>query len=110
MLRTTDYGLRTTDYLKKTIIDIDGSFGEGGGQSLRTSVALSLITGQPFHLRNLRARRSKPGLRPQHLMCVQAAATIGQAQLRGASLGSSDLEFQPGQVTPGKYHFAIGTA
>jgi RNA 3'-terminal phosphate cyclase (ATP) len=92
------------------MIDIDGSFGEGGGQILRTSLALSLITGKPFHLRNLRARRSKPGLRPQHLMSVRAATAIGQAQVRGASLGSSDLVFQPGEVTPGRYHFAIGTA
>jgi RNA 3'-terminal phosphate cyclase (ATP) len=92
------------------MIDIDGSFGEGGGQILRTSLALSLITGRPFHLRNLRARRSKPGLRPQHLMSVQAATAIGQAQVRGAALGSSELVFQPGEVAPGSYHFAIGTA
>src|SRR5207248_8749894 len=92
------------------MIELDGSFGEGGGQILRSSLALSLLTGQPFHLRNLRARRTKPGLQPQHLMCVQAAAAIGQAQVRGASLRSSDLTFEPGEVTPGKYHFAIGTA
>ena len=92
------------------MLELDGSFGEGGGQILRTSLALSLLTGQAFHLRKLRARRSKPGLRPQHLKSVQAAAAIGQAEVRGASLGSSDLVFNPGDVTPGKYHFAIGTA
>jgi RNA 3'-terminal phosphate cyclase (ATP) len=92
------------------MIELDGSFGEGGGQILRTSLALSLLTGQAFHLRNLRARRSKPGLQPQHLMSVQAASTIGQARVRGASLGSSDLVFEPGEVNPGKYHFPIGTA
>ena len=92
------------------MIDLDGSFGEGGGQILRTSLALSLVTGQPFHLRNIRAKRAKPGLRPQHLMSVQAAAHIGQAQVQGASLHSSDLVFEPGEVSPGKYHFAIGTA
>jgi RNA 3'-terminal phosphate cyclase (ATP) len=92
------------------MLELDGSFGEGGGQILRTSLALSLLTGQAFHLRNVRARRSKPGLRPQHLMSVRAAAAISQAQVRGASLGSSDLVFDPGQVQPGKYHFAIGTA
>jgi RNA 3'-phosphate cyclase len=92
------------------MIELDGSFGEGGGQILRTSLALSLLTGQAFHLRNIRAKRAKPGLRPQHLMSVQAAASIGQAQLRGASLHSSDLVFEPGEVSPGKYHFAIGTA
>ncbi len=92
------------------MIELDGSFGEGGGQILRSSLALSLVTGKPFHLRNIRARRPKPGLQPQHLMSVRAAAQIGQAQLGGASLGSSDLTFEPGTVTPGKYHFAIGTA
>jgi RNA 3'-terminal phosphate cyclase (ATP) len=92
------------------MIELDGSFGEGGGQILRTSLALALVTGKAFHLRNLRARRTKPGLQPQHLMSVRAAATIGQAQMKGASLGSSDLAFEPGTVAGGKYHFAIGTA
>lgn len=92
------------------MIEIDGSSGEGGGQILRTSLALALITGQAFHVRQIRARRPKPGLQPQHLMSVRAAAAIGQAQLRGASLGSSDLSFEPGEVLAGKYHFSIGTA
>src|SRR5207247_5572306 len=92
------------------MIELDGSFGEGGGQILRTSLALALLTGKAFHLRNVRARRSKPGLQPQHLMSVRAAATIGQAQLRGATVGSADLVFEPGPVVPGTYHFAIGTA
>jgi RNA 3'-terminal phosphate cyclase (ATP) len=95
--------------MSKTI-ELDGSFGEGGGQILRTSLALSLITGKPFHLRKVRAGRDRPGLQPQHLMSVKAAAEIGQARLRGASLGSSDLVFEPGQVSPGNYRFAIGTA
>lgn len=92
------------------MVELDGSSGEGGGQILRTSLALSLITHKPFHLRNIRARRSRPGLQPQHLMSVQAAAAVGQGQLRGASLGSSDLVFEPGIVIPGDYHFRIGTA
>jgi RNA 3'-phosphate cyclase len=92
------------------VLELDGSFGEGGGQILRTSLALSLVTGKAFHLRNVRARRAKPGLQPQHLMSVRAAAAIGQAELRGASLRSSDLVFRPGPVVPGKYHFDIGTA
>lgn len=91
-------------------LELDGSLGEGGGQVLRTSLALSLLTGKPFHLRNIRAGRAKPGLQPQHLMSVRAAAQIGQAQLRGASLHSSDLVFEPGAIVPGKYRFAIGTA
>jgi RNA 3'-phosphate cyclase len=92
------------------MIDIDGAQGEGGGQILRTSLALALITGQAFRLRNLRAGREKPGLRPQHLAGVHAAATIGRATTHGATLGSSELVFEPGEVTPGNYHFTIGTA
>ena len=91
-------------------IELDGSFGEGGGQILRTSLTLALLTGKAFHLANVRARRSKPGLQPQHLMSVRAAAAIGQAQVQGASLHSTDLVFEPGPVTAGKYHFPIGTA
>src|SRR5215475_4472130 len=93
-----------------SMIELDGAQGEGGGQILRTSLALSLITGKAFHLHNLRAGRSKPGLQPQHLMSVRAAATIGQAKLRGATRGSQDLVFEPGAVQPGKYRFPIGTA
>jgi RNA 3'-terminal phosphate cyclase (ATP) len=92
------------------MIEIDGSFGEGGGQILRSSLALSLVTGKPFHLRHIRARRPKPGLHPQHLMSVRAAATIGQSRVRGDALHSQELFFEPGQVAPGKYNFAIGTA
>src|SRR5688500_12821420 len=92
------------------MLEIDGSFGEGGGQILRSSLALSLLTGKPFHLANVRAGREKPGLQPQHLMSVRAAAAIGQAKVRGDSKGSSDLVFEPGPVTGGKYHFPIGTA
>jgi RNA 3'-terminal phosphate cyclase (ATP) len=92
------------------MLEIYGASGEGGGQILRSSLTLSLLTSQPFHLRNIRARRAKPGLQPQHLMSVRAAATIGQAEIRGASLGSTDLVFEPGEVVPGNYTFAIGTA
>jgi RNA 3'-phosphate cyclase len=92
------------------MIELDGSMGEGGGQILRSSLALSLLTGQAFHLRNIRAGRSKPGLQPQHLMSVRAAGTIGQAQTRGASRGSSDLVFEPGVVRAGTYRFDVGTA
>jgi RNA 3'-terminal phosphate cyclase (ATP) len=93
------------------MIEIDGSFGEGGGQILRSSLALSLLTGKPFHLRKVRAnRKPKPGLRPQHLASVRAAARIGNAKVTGDSVGSSDLTFRPGPVVAGKYHFPIGTA
>src|SRR4051794_8338379 len=92
------------------MIDIDGSFGEGGGQILRSSLTLALMTGQAFRLRNVRARRQRPGLQPQHLTAVRAAAEVGQAQTRGATVGSSQLEFEPSTVKPGNYRFAIGTA
>jgi RNA 3'-phosphate cyclase len=91
-------------------VELDGSFGEGGGQILRSSLALSLLTGRPFRMRNIRARRSRPGLQPQHLMSVQAAAQVGSATLTGAKLGSTTLDFEPGCVIGGDYHFRIGTA
>lgn len=92
------------------MITIDGSQGEGGGQILRTSLALSLVTGQPFRLERIRAGRSKPGLLRQHLTAVQAAGAVGHAEVSGAALGSQELEFRPGTVTPGDYRFAVGTA
>jgi RNA 3'-phosphate cyclase len=93
------------------MIEIDGSFGEGGGQILRSALALSLLTGKSFRLRNIRAnRKPKPGLQPQHLMSVRAAAEIGQAKLSGDAINSKHLTFEPGEVRSGKYRFAIGTA
>ncbi|MGE3537887.1 MAG: RNA 3'-terminal phosphate cyclase [Candidatus Tectimicrobiota bacterium] len=92
------------------MLTIDGSYGEGGGQILRTALALALVTGTPFCLERIRAGRAKPGLLRQHLTAVQAAATIGQAEVRGATLGSGRLTFVPGPVTPGSYTFAIGSA
>ncbi|SPE60197.1 RNA 3'-terminal phosphate cyclase [Verrucomicrobia bacterium] len=92
------------------MITIDGSQGEGGGQILRTSLALSLVTGQPFRLERIRAGRQKPGLLRQHLTAVQAAKTVAVAEVIGAALGSQTLEFCPGAVTPGNYRFAVGTA
>jgi RNA 3'-terminal phosphate cyclase (ATP) len=94
----------------KTMIVIDGSYGEGGGQILRTSLALSLVTGKPFRIENIRANRKKPGLGRQHLTAVNAAVEIGQAEVKGNSIGSLILDFAPETVKPGKYHFAIGTA
>jgi RNA 3'-terminal phosphate cyclase (ATP) len=92
------------------MITIDGSHGEGGGQILRTSLALSLITGSPLRIEKIRAGRRNPGLLRQHLTSVQAAAKIGQAETAGANLGSTQLTFTPKTITPGEYHFAIGTA
>ncbi len=91
-------------------IKIDGSFGEGGGQVLRTSLTLSAITGQPFTIENIRAGRKKPGLMRQHLTCVQAAAAICGADVSGAEVGSTSVSFSPGGVAAGDYEVAIGTA
>jgi RNA 3'-terminal phosphate cyclase (ATP) len=92
------------------MITIDGSIGEGGGQILRTSLALSLVTGEPFRMEKIRAGRKKPGLLRQHLTAVQAASEISHAKVQGAELGSLELTFKPGKVNPGDYQFAVGTA
>ncbi|HCF27795.1 MAG TPA: RNA 3'-phosphate cyclase [Cyanobacteria bacterium UBA11049] len=93
------------------MIHIDGSYGEGGGQILRTSLSLAAITGQPLRLGNIRARRQKPGLAAQHLTAVRAAATICQAKVRGDALGSMTLEFIPGgSVQAGEYTFDVTEA
>lgn len=92
------------------MIHIEGSQGEGGGQILRSALALSLVTGTPFRIDNIRAKRAKPGLLRQHLTAVQAATEIGRAETLGASIGSSRLDFKPGKVQPGEYKFAVGTA
>ena len=92
------------------MIELDGAAGEGGGQILRSALALSMITGQPFRIRNIRAKRSRPGLMRQHLVAVQAAAQVSGARVSGAELGSSDLSFTPGPVAGGDYDFAIGSA
>ena len=89
---------------------IDGSTGEGGGQIIRTSLALSLVTGKPFRVERVRANREKPGLRQQHLTAVKAAAEIAAAKVEGAAVGALEFTFIPGSVTPGDYVFRIGTA
>jgi len=92
------------------MIEIDGSAGEGGGQILRTSLALSVCTGQPMAIQRIRAGRAKPGLMRQHLTCVQAAAAVCGAQAQGAELGSQQLIFTPGALCAGEYEFNVGTA
>jgi RNA 3'-terminal phosphate cyclase (ATP) len=98
-------GMNTTD-----LLDIDGSTGEGGGQMLRSSLSLSLLTGQGFRLRNIRANRDNPGLQAQHLASVRAAKAIGGATTEGDFLKSRELTFVPGAVKAGEYRFDIGTA
>ena len=92
------------------MIVIDGSQGEGGGQILRTSLALSLVSGQPFRIENIRAGRKNPGLMRQHLAAVEAAAAVGQARVEGAEIGSRRLVFHPAGIQAGSYRFSVGTA
>ena len=92
------------------MIEIDGSQGEGGGQMLRTSLTLSMATGKPFRIFQLRANRKKPGLKRQHLTAVRAAAQISGASVVGDELESREVVFEPGPVRGGHYRFSIGTA
>ena len=92
------------------MIKIDGSFGEGGGQILRTSLGLAALLQKPLHIFNIRAKRTKPGLRPQHLACVKAIQSITKAEIKGAEIGSKELVFVPEGIYPGEYVFDIGTA
>ena len=92
------------------MITIDGSQGEGGGQIVRSSLALALVTGQSVTLHRVRARRRKPGLMRQHLTAVRAAMQVSSARVQGAELGSTQLVFRPGAVRAGEYTFRIGTA
>lgn len=94
-----------------TIVEIDGSTGEGGGQILRTSLSLSALTGRPVEFFNVRAKRTKPGLQPQHLTAVRIAAALCDARLVGDAVGSTHFTFTPqSPPKPDRYRFDIGTA
>ena len=92
------------------MITVDGSFGEGGGQIIRTSLGLSLVTGKPFRIEKIRAKRKNPGLQKQHLTSVTAAAEVGNAEITGATLGSQEITFTPKEIKNGNFVFDIGTA
>jgi len=92
------------------MIAVDGSVGEGSGQIVRTALGLSLATQRPFRIANIRANRSRPGLRPQHLTAVETATTIGQAEVSDVTEGTSQFTFSPRTVEPGRYQFDVGTA
>ena len=92
------------------MIEIDGSFGEGGGQILRTALSLSCLFQKPFRIFNIRKDRKKPGLMPQHLTGVRAAQLISCAEVQGDCAGSMELSFSPAEVKGGSFFFDIGTA
>jgi RNA 3'-terminal phosphate cyclase (GTP) len=92
------------------MIELDGSYGSGGGQILRSALALSLYTGKSFKLKNIRANRPKPGLSFQHLSCVKAAQQFNSCQVKGDALGSRELEFVPGDDFAKRVNIDIGTA
>jgi RNA 3'-terminal phosphate cyclase (ATP) len=96
--------------MERIMIDIDGSTGEGGGQILRTSLSLSMITGIPFTIENIRSKRKNPGLQRQHLTSVGAAKTVCNARVEGSTPGSLKLTFIPGKIVCGEYNFNVGTA
>ena len=92
------------------MLEIDGSHGEGGGQLLRTAVALAAITGRAIRVRGIRARRDQPGLAPQHLAAVRAVAALAAGRTTGLELRSDTLEFHPGGIAGGSHRFDVGTA
>ncbi len=94
--------------MRKDLIELDGS--EGGGQILRSALSLSMTSGQALRIRNIRGRRTRPGLLRQHLTAVRAAAEICGAAVEGGELGSRELAFRPGAIRGGDYRFAIGCA
>ena len=89
------------------ILEIDGNYGEGGGQILRSSLSLSAILQRPIRINSIRAGRKKPGLAPQHLTCVNAVATITDAEVIGGGLGSQTLTFCPQEIRGGNYTFDV---
>ncbi len=92
------------------MIEVDGSFGEGGGQVLRTAVALAAVLSKDIHVFNIRAGRAEPGLRPQHMTGVKAAAELCSSELEGLQVGSTEFTFKPGKLRAGTFRFDVGTA
>jgi len=93
-----------------SMVEIDGSYGEGGGQILRTGLAYSAILSKPIKITRIRAGRKNPGLQPQHLKSIEALAKITKARTDGVKIGSNGITFIPEEIVPGHYEFDIGTA
>ncbi len=93
-----------------SVMEVDGSYGEGGGQILRTALALSALTGTPVRIYNIRKKRPRPGLQPQHLAVVRALESITNASVSGAYLDSMEITFRPREIRGGVFSVNIGTA
>ena len=92
------------------MLQIDGSYGEGGGQIVRYAIALSVLTKKPVEIFNIRKKRPNPGLRPQHHAAISCMKSLCNAETEGLSIGSLKLKFSPEKVQPAEYKFDIGTA
>ncbi|MCX5718395.1 MAG: RNA 3'-phosphate cyclase, partial [Nitrospirae bacterium] len=92
------------------MIEIDGNYGEGGGQILRTALSLSCLYKKPFRIVNIRKGRKRPGLMPQHLIAVRAGQLLSAAEVKGDYPGSTELIFSPHSIKGGDFFFDIGTA
>ena len=92
------------------MINIDGSYGEGGGQILRNAVALSTLTKKPVHISKIRANRPNPGIKAQHYVAIKIISDLCDADVKGLEIGSSDILFKPGELKGGVHKFDIGTA
>jgi RNA 3'-terminal phosphate cyclase (ATP) len=96
--------------MSNSLIEIDGSCGEGGGQIVRTAVALSAVTGKAVRIKRIRQARPKPGLAPQHAQAILALARLCNGRASGVEPGSSEIAFEPGEICGGSYRVEIGTA